>query len=179
MKEIIFIGDSLTGFYDWQSRFPAYRVQNLGSPGEPVEGLLERLDRLKFLRSPDCLFLMTGINNLRRGDLDIAGRYMELLDFLAADMRDGLTVIQSILPVTLWVHQVDIEHINSRVSALALERGMKYLDLYQLFLDSKGGPDAGCLEEDGIHLSSKGYDIWSGAIETFLYEQNKGAGGLN
>ena len=74
MKEIIFIGDSLTEFYDWQNRFPAYRVKNLGNAGEPVEGLLERMKRLRIFRNPDYLFLMTGINNLMRGDHEIVAR---------------------------------------------------------------------------------------------------------
>jgi lysophospholipase L1-like esterase len=54
---------------------------------------------------------------------------------------------------------------------MALARGMHYLDIYKLFLDSNGMPDAECLEEDGVHLSHKGYDIWAKAVGNFLYGQ--------
>jgi lysophospholipase L1-like esterase len=171
MKEIIFIGDSLTEFYDWQNRFPEYSVQNLGNAGEPVEDLFARLRRLRIFKSPDYLFLMTGINNLRRGDHEIPDRYRDVLDYLAVELKDCVIVIQSILPVTRWVHQLEIEKVNIFIGKMAIARGMHYLDLYKLFLDSSGMPDAGCLEEDGVHLSDKGYGIWSKAVENFLYGQ--------
>ncbi len=46
MKNIVFIGDSLTGYFDWQKRFPDYDVKNLGIGGETVEGLMGRMDRI-------------------------------------------------------------------------------------------------------------------------------------
>jgi lysophospholipase L1-like esterase len=172
MKEILFMGDSLTGFYDWQNRFPGFIVQNLGNAGEPVEGLIERLGKLRFLKSPDYLFLMTGINNLRRGDHDIVERLREVADFLAAEIKNGVVVLQSILPVTHWVPPAVIEEVNLALRRMAQAHGMTYLDLYILFLDKEGRPDPGLYEEDGVHLSGKGYTIWSGAVEDYLHGQN-------
>jgi len=40
-KTILFIGDSLTEFFDWQKRFPGHKVVNLGSAGETVETLFD------------------------------------------------------------------------------------------------------------------------------------------
>jgi lysophospholipase L1-like esterase len=55
---------------------------------------------------------------------------------------------------------------------MANQHGMTYLDLYSLFLDKEGGPDPELYEEDGVHLSGKGYTIWSRAVEDFLYGRN-------
>jgi lysophospholipase L1-like esterase len=171
MKEIVFIGDSLTEFFDWQNRLPGFSVQNLGSAGEPVEELLERLRRLRFFRNPDCLFLMTGINNLRRGDHEITGRYREVVDYLAAEIKDGVIALQSILPALRWVPPEVIIDANRAIRGMADLHGMEYLDLYSLFLNSDGTPDAELFDEDGIHLSAKGYTIWSRAVEDFLLGQ--------
>jgi lysophospholipase L1-like esterase len=169
MKEIIFIGDSLTEFYDWQNRFPAYRVKNLGNAGEPVEGLLERMRRLRIFSNPDYFFLMTGINNLMRGDHDIAGRYKEVLDLIAVEVRVSVIVVQSILPVTrCWVPPAVIEAVNSALRRMTQSHGMIYFDLYSLFLDGEGHADPALFYEDGVHISDKGYAVWSDAVEKFL-----------
>jgi lysophospholipase L1-like esterase len=168
MKGIIFIGDSLTEFYDWQNRFPAYRVKNLGNAGETVEGLLERMRRLRIFRNPDYFFLMTGINNLMRGDYDIADRYKEALDLIAVEVRESVIVVQSILPVTRWVPPAVIEEVNSALRRMAKSHGMIYFDLYSLFLNGGGPADPALFDEDGVHISYKGYAVWSDAIEKFL-----------
>jgi lysophospholipase L1-like esterase len=79
-KHLVFIGDSLTEWFDWQRRFPDYTVTNLGISGEPIEGLLERRDRIRSqLTDPDYIFLMTGINNIAMEQYDITGPFREIV----------------------------------------------------------------------------------------------------
>ena len=64
-KKMVFIGDSLTQWFDWQRRFPGDAVMNLGISGEPVEGLLARREAIREnVHKPDYIFLMTGINDI-------------------------------------------------------------------------------------------------------------------
>ena len=68
LNHLVFIGDSLTQWGDWERRFPGYQVTNLGISGETVEGLLARRARIRArIENPDVIFLMTGINNLATG----------------------------------------------------------------------------------------------------------------
>jgi lysophospholipase L1-like esterase len=68
---ILFLGHSLIEFFDWQKRFPAHTVRNLGVAGESVEGLLSRLDGIiKTYPEADLIFIMTGINNIAMEDFD-------------------------------------------------------------------------------------------------------------
>jgi lysophospholipase L1-like esterase len=55
---------------------------------------------------------------------------------------------------------------------MANQHGMEYLDLHRLFLDKEGRPDPALFEEDGVHLSGKGYTMWSRAVEKFLNGRN-------
>lgn len=168
-KTIVFIGDSLTEAFDWQHHLPAYDVDNLGLSGEPVEGLLNRmLEGYVSKSKPDILFVMTGINNLWRGDHDILERYESLLSALSRTLPETRIIVQSILPVTMWVPPAIIEEINAALKTMAAEYRMEYLDLHSLFLLPDGAPDAACFEEDGVHLEEEGYRRWSGAIERFL-----------
>ena len=72
MSNLVFIGDSLTQWCDWDRRFPEHTVTNLGISGETVEGLLARRERIHAqIVDPDFLFLMTGINNIANEQYDI------------------------------------------------------------------------------------------------------------
>jgi lysophospholipase L1-like esterase len=170
MKNLVFIGDSLTEWYNWQKRFPEYRITNLGISGEPVESLLDRRDRIRAsIDDPDFIFLMTGINNIAMEQYDIAGPYREIVRNLATWYKKSKVVIQSILPVALeWISNNTISDINRHLEQIAREYSVEYLDVYSLFVDSEGKPKNEYLQEDGVHLSSKGYDVWAREVERFL-----------
>ncbi len=170
MKKLVFIGDSLTEWYNWQKRFPEYRITNLGISGEPVESLLGRRDRIRAsIDDPDFIFLMTGINNIAMEQYDITGPYREIVRNLSAWYEKSTIVIQSILPVALeWISNDNIRETNRHLEQIACEFSIEYLDVYSLFIDSKGNPKNEYLQDDGVHLSGKGYDVWANEVERFL-----------
>ena len=85
MTNITFIGDSLTEYFDWQERFSECHVTNLGVSGEPVEGLLDRLERIRrAVNDPDIIFIMTGINNIAMEHYDISEDYKEIVSKLTS-----------------------------------------------------------------------------------------------
>ncbi len=169
-KTLTFIGDSLTEWFDWQKRFPAYRVTNLGISGEPVEGLLNRLERIRrTVDSPDYLFIMTGINNIAMEHYDIMGTYREIVSRLASWLSSTKIVVQSLLPVRLdWINNSVIKDINRHLKQTAGEFSSEYLDVYRLFTDPAGHAKREYLLDDGVHLSEKGYQAWAEEVERFL-----------
>jgi len=170
MSNIIFIGDSLTQWFDWEGRFPGHRVMNLGISGETVEGLLARRERiLATVDNPDFIFLMTGINNIANGQNDILAPYSEFVRSLTTWYKKTKIVIQSILPVSLtWVSNNIIKETNLRLREIAREYNADYLDVYSLFVDAKKNPLKGYLSEDGVHLANKGYKEWANVVERYL-----------
>jgi len=170
MKQLVFIGDSLTEWYDWQRRFPEYRVSNLGIAGETVAGLLARRDRIRGrVDTPDVVFLMTGINDLANGNYAIHDAYREIVRNLTTWFKNATIVVQSVLPVdTFLVDKYVIHDANRTIAKTAHEYGATFLDVYPLFADEDGTPRPGYLSEDGVHLAVKGYAVWSGAVEQFL-----------
>ncbi len=169
-KHLVFIGDSLTEWFDWQRRFPDYKVTNLGIAGEPIEGLLARRERIReSTRNPDFIFLMTGINDIAMEHYFIADDYREIVRNLTTWYKQSIVVVQSILPVSLeWVSNNVIRDTNRKLAEITREFGADYLDVHSLFLDSQGLPKDRYLQDDGVHLSSKGYEVWADAVERFL-----------
>jgi lysophospholipase L1-like esterase len=173
-KTIAFIGDSLTEFFDWQERFPAYKVFNLGVAGETVEGLLGRMEGILRIirneaRGPDIIFFMTGINNVAMEDYEILGAYRQAITAITAAYVKSKLVIQSILPVRLsWVDNTIIRQLNGSLKQMAEDSRAEYLDLYNTFMSPESEPKKEYLLEDGVHLSDEGYEAWSAAVEDYL-----------
>lgn len=169
-KNLVFIGDSLTEWYDWQGRFPAYRVMNLGISGETVEELLDRRDMLRErIDAPDILFLMTGINNILSEQYDITAPYGEIVRNLTTWYKGAKIVVQSLIPVDMpWINNDTIKTINRHLADLAREHDAEYLDVYTHFVDENGKPRPGLLSDDGVHLASMGYEMWATVVERYL-----------
>jgi len=174
-KNLVFIGDSLTEYFDWQKRFPSHKVTNLGISGEPVEGLLNRLDRVRSrINDPDIIFVMTGINNIAMEQYDISGDYKEIASKLTSWFKNSKIVIQSVLPVRLeWIDNNVIKDINRHLKKIAGEFSAEYLDVYGLFIDPQGNPRRENLLDDGVHLSDKGYHVWADEVERLLKKHKK------
>jgi lysophospholipase L1-like esterase len=163
-KDIIFAGDSLIEFFDWQERFPAHRVSNLGRAGETVEGLLARVDQIiKDHPSADLVFIMTGINNVAMEDAGFLGAYRDVLKKLSSAYPAARLYVHSLLPTLLpWISEAAVQEANRRLAALADECGAGFLDVHSLFV-GKGVRE--CLSADGVHVSDAGYAAWSEFIE--------------
>ncbi len=167
---LLFLGDSLTEFFDWERRFPEHEIHNLGVAGETVQGLLRRLARvLSYPVSPDVVFVMTGANNIAMEDFSIVDSYREAVERIRSGFPGARVVVQSVLPFDMsWVDNRVIQRINSSLEDIAAERGAEYLDVFRLFVDSKGRPIDGHLLDDGVHISDKGYAVWADAVGRFL-----------
>lgn len=170
---LVFLGDSLTEYFDWQRHFPEHKVLNLGISGEPVEGLLSRLGRVRSsVSDPDFIFVMTGINNIAMEDYDILGTYEIILREMSSWSQKTKIVVQSILPVLLpWVENASIEETNASIRNLSDELHLEYLDIYSSLSQCEATELGRCLMEDGVHLSDEGYKAWAGKIQDFLFTQ--------
>ena len=167
---ILFLGHSLIEFFDWQKRFPGHIAVNLGVAGESVEGLLFRLDGIiKAYTESELIFIMTGINNIAMEDFDFFDSYRRIISKLSAAYPDAKVFIHSLLPVLVdFIDNKSILSVNKAIKALAEEMRVEFMDLHKLFIDDQGRPIRGYLLNDGVHLSDKGYEVWSGALEEII-----------
>lgn len=168
--KLVFVGDSLTEWFDWQGRFPDYSIANLGISGETVEGLLARMEQIRSQAvKPDLIFLMTGINNIASEQYDIVQPYREIVRNLTTWYKKSKVIVQSILPVELtWISNSIIKDTNCYLEQIAHEFAAEYLDIYSIFVDAKNKPQIGYLSDDGVHLERKGYEAWANELARYL-----------
>ncbi|HEC97932.1 MAG TPA: GDSL family lipase [Nitrospirae bacterium] len=169
-KDILFLGHSLIEFFDWQVRFPDYRVASLGVAGETVEGLLLRVEGIiKEYPYADLVFIMTGTNNVAMEDFDFLDAYREIIEKLSAAYPEAGIYVHSILPIMLeWITGEDLQRVNRSIKEMTGKTGAGFLDIYNLFTDRDGKAVKNYFLEDGVHLNDNGYSIWTGALEKIV-----------
>lgn len=163
MPKILFIGDSLIAYYDWQGHFPAFSCVNLGLPGETVAGCRGQVpDILRRHPNADLIVLMIGTNNLVMSQFGFLVEYEQLLADLHGGYPQAIIAVCSLLPFELpWLAPSAIERLNDLLKELANKDWGVYLDICESF---QAGESRSCFVEDGVHLSEEGYRRWSAVL---------------
>lgn len=167
---LLFLGDSLIEYFDWQKRFPGHDVLNHGIAGESVGGLFMRLERVIALcPDADTVFIMSGINNLAMDDTDFVGIYERIVRRLTSAYPHARIFMNSLLPTAVdFIDDGTIKNINADIEGLADGEQTLYLDIYSRFVDEEGRLVRDCLAADGLHISEKGYEVWAGEVEKVM-----------
>ncbi len=169
-SETIFLGDSLTDYYEWGEALSDHQVLNRGIAGDTTTGVINRIEEITNA-NPDRLYLMIGINDMIAGQsIDkIETNYKYILDTLKKNSPNTTVYVQSLLPINkkLTNHNVrnkDISKLNEQIKNLALLHDYHYIDLHPEFL--KYGQLNKNYTYDGLHLNGEGYKIWTRKVLT-------------
>ena len=175
-----FVGDSLTQgmqLYDTglpNAHFCAYKgvgpnavVNNTtcrradGEKEVPMEALASQ--------QPRALYILLGTNVLT-SDSDYTSfltYYRLMLDMISQALPNTKIYVQSITPVRPEVSQKSpglykerLCEINDALSAIALEKGCTFLNLWEALADENGDLIEEYAQPDGYHLLPAGYDAW-------------------
>lgn len=168
--KVLFLGHSLVEYYDWRGRFPAHDVHNLGVAGETTGGLLARVETVAAIHpEADLILVMTGTNDVLMGDRSFLDVYRLLLQRLKETWGSAGIVVFSVLPAhPEWIEVAAVAGINEELGGIVGEAGAEFFDLTGRFLDEAGQVRLELLLEDGVHLGSEGYSVWSRAVKELL-----------
>ena len=179
-SDVSFLGDSLTQgmqLYDTglpNAHFCAYKgvgpnavVNNTtcrrvdGEKEVPMEALASQ--------QPRALYILLGTNVLT-SDSDYTSfltYYRLMLDMISQALPNTKIYVQSITPVRPEVRKKSpglykerLCEINDALSAIALEKGCTFLNLWEALADENGDLIEEYAQPDGYHLLPAGYDAW-------------------
>lgn len=179
-SQVSFVGDSLTQgmqMYDTglpDAMFCAYRgvgpnaIVN-GTSCKRADGVAEvPLDALT-AQQPKAVYLLLGTNVLGT-DSDYTSfltYYRLMLDMISQALPNTKIYVQSITPVRPEVskkspglYKERLCEINDALSAIALEKGCTFLNLWEALADENGDLIEEYAQPDGYHLLPAGYDAW-------------------
>ena len=115
--DVVFFGNSITRFSDFQKFFPHVKICNLGYGGDKVQDMIVRVEQIKVI-NPEKVFLMGGINDiLSCSDEQFENNFYNLVDSIRHAVPNAVLYLQSILPVNPKMAQGKVfkEHTNKIV----------------------------------------------------------------
>ncbi|GMR65808.1 SGNH/GDSL hydrolase family protein [Bacillus sp. MN7755] len=171
---VLFLGDSLTDFNEWDEAFPGIKTYNRGISGDTTVGVIHRLNQAISLK-PSKIFLMIGVNDLaaKTPKENVLKNYKNILEQLTVKLPNTKIFIESMLPVkplskATNLNNSDINWLNKELEKLAEENNHTFIDLHSLFTDEKGELKK-VWTVDGVHLNGEGYKIWENKIKSYVY----------
>jgi len=168
---IIFLGDSITQYAEWDELFTNSKVINRGIGSDTTKGVIDRLDQIIQIQ-PSKVFLMIGVNDLGKGVSiqDIESNYEQILTKLE-EIKSIKIYIQSLLPINTnlagnIVSSDKIIELNKRLALLAKKHNAEYVDLYSVFATDSQMPTK--YTGDGVHLTGEAYAVWCNQIRQYV-----------
>ena len=173
-RKLLMLGDSLVEWGDWESLLPEIQVINRGIAGEHTEELSARLVSeidavLDAGTEPDYILLMTGTNNLLMGSPYFPAILGSMLPRLAALCPNSSITLNSLMPMQIrGLVQESITAANNELRDTAQQSGCRFLDMTDPFTEQCLPITKPGFLNDGVHLSTRGYQVWAGAIKEHL-----------
>ena len=173
---IIFLGDSITEWGNWEALLPEFEISNYGVAGNTTSQVIDRVDEL-FGKEANQLFLLVGINDLgeNRSLVDIESDYKKLVELLQSNNVASEINLVPVLPVIEreWEKEgltlANIIKLNKVIKVVAKENNFIFVDIYSAFTDSRGQLKNE-FTTDGLHLSESGYLKYAELISPELSE---------
>jgi lysophospholipase L1-like esterase len=162
----ILLGDSLSMWFPREKLPHGKFWLNQGISGDTSGGIYRRLRAFSSTR-PDVIYIMAGINDLRRGESDqeILRNHRRIIRKLRQNHPHSQIIVQSILPTRLEsIPNSRIVQLNKQLALIAEAENAEYLHIYDWFTDFQGNLRSE-LTTDGLHLSEDGYDVWRAALQ--------------
>jgi len=169
MIKLLMLGDSLVEWGNWPKHLPDVAVINRGIAGEMTEELSARLmDEIEDCPDPDAVLIQSGTNNLLMGYMFFPAIFTTMMQRLRLCYPKTPLILCSLMPMPIVPTQ-DIEQVNRELAQVAAHTENC------VFLDLVGPFNEQCLPithpgflADQVHLSTRGYQVWAGAIDRCL-----------
>ena len=174
----LFLGDSITDFYDLDEYYEGLPVVNSGIDGNDTQDILDDMENRVYQYNPSKVFLLIGTNDIDHGDsLDsIVDNIEKILLEIRENRPYAELYLESIYPVMEGEKAVNsrtnekIMTINDKLEEFCEKEQITYIDMFDLLVDSSSekvqiNPK---YTKDGLHLSDEGYDVVTNEVKKYL-----------
>jgi lysophospholipase L1-like esterase len=169
---IIFVGSSSIRFWDVARSFPNLPVINRGFGGSQIIDSVRHADLLVIKHKPRTVVFYAGDNDLAAGKTPAQ---------VAADFKAFVTKVHTALPATRiafigikpsllrWSFREKIREANALIQKYcAGDDRLGFVDVDGPMLGWDETPRKDLFRDDGLHLTPKGYELWTALVRPFL-----------
>jgi lysophospholipase L1-like esterase len=165
---VVFAGSSSIVQWDLNKSFPKANYVNVGFGGSVIADNTHFAPRILTPHKPGTIVFYAGDNDVGRG-----GKPEQVLAdfkaFVAAVRKDNPTcrvLFVAIKPsLARWKQFEAQQKANALVREFCeSEKGLTFVDVVPLMLGADGKPDPELFVKDGLHMTPKGYELWTAAV---------------
>lgn len=174
-KDIIFLGNSITDYTDWNELLEIKEARNRGISGDISFGVLERLDEITEGK-PAKIFILIGINDIARNipDSVLIDNYRKMITRIKKESPKTKIYFNTLLPVNNtfpaknhFGRDGQIAFVNNALVQLCNSEKVNVIDIHPKFLDADKRLDKK-YTYDGLHLNAEGYKLWALLLKPFI-----------
>ena len=172
---IVFVGSSSIRLWDLNKSFPEMPGLNRGFGGSEIADSVNHADLLVVRHKPRIVVFYAGDNDIANGRTP-----QQVLD----DYKAFVTKVQAALPQTRiafiaikpsiqrWALVEKIRAANALVRAYAAsDDRLGFIDVDGPMLGWDEKPRKELFVQDGLHMTAKGYELWTVLVRPFLAAQ--------
>lgn len=176
--DIIYLGDSITEYYDF-NRYYNYPIVKSGISGYKTDDILNNLDSMVFNYNPKKIFLLIGTNDLVKKDPDyIIDNIKKIVEKIKEKKPNAKMYIESVYPVNNTDNEKishkmvknrnneDIKKINEGIKSYCEQENITYIDMYKVLADEEGNLKLEYTIE-GLHMSDEAYEVISKELKKY------------
>ena len=183
-ENILFLGDSITDFYDLKKYFPDRKTVNSGISGNTTQDILDDMENRAYRYNPSHVFLLIGINDLaEKESVDkIVSNIEEIVKGLKENLPKSKIYLESIYPINNGDEDKinhamvknrdneDVRDINSKLKKFAKNVNITYIDMYKK-LENENKDLKLEYTVEGLHINDEGYKKITWEINKVLKEK--------
>jgi len=180
-ENYVFLGDSITDFYNLQTYYGDLPAVNSGISGDKTYDILDNLEERVYKYNPSIVFLMIGTNDLsHRTEDEIVENIIEICNRIHQNRSRTKIYVESIYPVNnntdndvvkKWMvgprENEKIKEINARLEEESQNNPYEYIDMYNKLTDENGDLNLD-YTIDGLHISEEGYEVITSEIKSII-----------
>ncbi len=173
----LFLGDSITDFYDLDKYYNDLPVVNSGISGNTTDDILNDMKKRAYQYNPSKVFLLIGTNDLihNKSNEEIVEKVEKIIEEIKENRSKAEIYLQSIYPVNykLSPNMVknrkndDIKEINEKLEDYCEDNDITYIDMYDLLKD-KDDNFSSEYTKDGLHPNDDGYEVITKELKKYL-----------
>lgn len=171
----LFLGDSITEYYDLDNYYPNMPVINSGIAGNTTSDILNEMNERVYQYNPSKIFILIGTNDLQKGKKieDIVDNIDKIIKEIKLNREYAEIYLQSIYPVDESRAAAesrkndDINEVNGKLEKIAEDNKITYVDIHSILADENSIIKSE-YTKDGLHLSAEGYKVVTEYLAKYL-----------
>ena len=171
---VVFVGSSSIRKWPTAEYFPAIPIINRGFGGSHISDVIYFLNETVLKYEPKTIVFYAGDNDIYYGKTSqtVLEDYIEFVKQVHSQLPNVKIIFIPIKPsIKRWSLWNEMKKANQLINDYIQKNSLLYyVDTASPMLDDRGIPKSSLFVSDNLHLSDKGYELWSKVLKPVLYD---------